>query len=159
MVAKFQFRLQAPLRLARINLLAVRRQLAALVARIRTIERRQDELEQQIREIRTAVAQRANEGVSGAELQRSAEEIITVRQSARALQRTSAELHQEEKSLQAQLRAAKRQIEALNEKRSQALSEHRAEIDREVQKQLDELTLYQFRREKSCFSPVGKKND
>lgn len=154
MTSRFEFRLQLPLRLARVRRATLRRELAAAIRASIDADLRRAQAQRQLQAIGEERVQAVGRGITGADLQLAQTRHDAV---ARSLPTIDAELtrHRDEESrVRFELAKLSRELETLERLRREAYDAWRREHERLEQAAVDDAILVRRARARA-FIPAG----
>ncbi len=152
-MSQFQFRLQLPLRLARANRAALRRELALVMRQALEADRQRQALQQRIDDSAAGLAADAAKGASGADLALWTQRREAAHQALPALVQQIDAIAAQELAIREKLGQASRETETYERLRREAHDTWRREKERHDQALVDDAVL--VRRARTA-TPVGE---
>ncbi|MDH3283762.1 MAG: flagellar FliJ family protein [Acidobacteriota bacterium] len=143
-MSRFAFRLDAPLRLARVRRGELRRDLAALMRELVTLEKEIAEEGSRLDEIDADRSGRIAAGIPGDDLARLSHTRDSISARAASLQMSVEAIKRDERRARDDLAVIGRQIEVLDRLRSDARATHVKTLVDKEQAESDDLTLRRF---------------
>lgn len=142
----FRFRLEAPLRLARVHRQERRRELAEAVQQAALAQAKADHARAVVEQGSSHRVESLRSGVTGEELRWLDEQLRRGRQRLQRAQSSTDESQEREERARVALAEETRRLEALEQIRHRRLTEYRRALSRREQLQVDEITLNRFAR-------------